>query len=106
MADTSVSVGRRAKTTVAQQALIMLNHPLVLSQSRLAADRWSRTGVTVDELLEEIAMASYGRPLTETEKQFLMSYFEPLDRSNRYDRDKLSKVIQTIFASIDFRYVE
>jgi len=103
-ADSSVSVGQRPRSTVATQSLVMLNHPWVIARADRAARRFlgasdgdlseGERGVLIDRLF----LSTFGRPASEDERKMCESFL----RSD----DQLPDLIQSLFASVDFRYLE
>jgi len=106
-ANSSVSVGQRAQSTVATQSLVMMNHPWVIDRSRRAAKRMlvdlSRdgggepTGAIVDAVYRKCLSRLPNAQERDTCIEFL---------GNDVDEAKLQQLIQSLLASIDFRYLE
>jgi hypothetical protein len=118
-ADTSVSVGQRSRSTVATQALAMLNHPWVIDRARHAARRWASVwqGETVDDAVQSLYVICFGRSPDPREHeacvQFLAKSDAPghndADHKCRFDQansDRLETLIHSLFASVDFRFLE
>ncbi len=102
-ADTSVSVGQRARSTVATQSLVMMNDPWVIERSRQAARRLLRDGefeTATDKgrLISRAYRLCLGRDPTADERQMVDAYLR--------DPTRLPDLIHSLFASIDFRYLE
>lgn len=103
-ADSSVSVGQRQRSTVATQSLVMLNHPWVISRARHAAKRFlsASAGNSVDDddqaLLNRLFLSTYGRLPTHAEREMCEAFLQ--------SDDQLPDLIQSLFASVDFRYLE
>lgn len=76
-ADPSVLNGRRDQTTVAPQALFMMNSALVLEQSqRLATQLMADASLDAEGRLKALYVKAYGRPPTVVEIQRDLSYLE------------------------------
>ena len=107
-ANPSLVTGRRDVSTVAPQALFMMNHPFVRTQARLTADR-----LLSDPLLNESHRIDHaylqilGRHATEAEialsQEFLKSVIEQLQEESRIEA--WTQMVQSLFSTIDFRYV-
>ena len=98
-ADPSLVTGARTTSTVAPQALFLMNHPFVIEHARTAAKRL-QTEVTSDG--ERIRLAYrriLGREPTAGERELALKF---LSTGNEF---ALAQLIQSLFASIDFRYV-
>ena len=107
-ADSSVSVGQRQRSTVATQSLVMLNHPWVIERARQAAIRFRSVSLdrphgssTRDDdhvLLDRLFLSTYGRYPSLAERQTCAAFLQ--------SDDQLPDLIQSLFASVDFRYLE
>jgi len=92
-ADSSTVVGRRNISTVAPQALFLMNHPFITEQAELAAKR-----LPAGSDFERIAYAyliTLGRKPTEGESSVVRKHLS----------GGWPCVFQAIFASMDFRYL-
>ena len=110
-ADINGPIGQRTRSTIAPQALYFLNHPFVLEQSRTAAERLlARTDLTTDNArLDWLWHSLLGRAPTPTEHQratdfVAVSASEP-DATGRR-QDNFAQLIQTLFATADFRFLD
>jgi hypothetical protein len=105
-ADPSIVVGRRSVSTVPTQALFMLNNPFVIQQSRWAAERlWNELPTATDEQrIERAYRLVLGRRPRAAEMRLGLEYVGEADASTRLDI--WGELYQTLFASVDFRYVE
>lgn len=113
MADPSLIVGQREVTTVATQALFLMNSPLVLKQSvemarRLLAEKDLSESTRIDLAYR----LTFGRLPTSGEKsridKFLREYRLSWAQAGEKGPARLaawSSVCQTLFASGEFRYV-
>jgi hypothetical protein len=99
-ADPSMVVGRRDVSTVAPQALFLMNHPFVMDQARQAARR-----LRADPRLDDPARIgrayrlTLGRPPTVAEQRIARTLVDG------GDEDAWAAFLQVLFASVDFRYV-
>jgi Protein of unknown function (DUF1553) len=107
-ADTSVSIGERAHSIVAPQALIMLNHPWVLARAEASAKLVEREFSSVELAVEHLHRACFGRPATTDEMAACVAYLAGGSDAQltKLDSKRLMKLVQSLFASLDFRYLE
>jgi hypothetical protein len=106
-ANPSMVTGRRDVSTVAPQALFMMNHAFVSVQARLTAERLlSESQMTTTNRIEQAYLEILGRRATETEllltQQFLKSV---TDTSESRQVDAWTQMVQSMFSTIEFRYV-
>ncbi|MEO1996311.1 MAG: DUF1553 domain-containing protein, partial [Planctomycetaceae bacterium] len=105
-ANPSMVTGRRDSSSTAPQALFMMNNPWVIQQAEQAATRLLAIPGN-DDLgrAERIVLQTLGRPASSDELRSIVSYVKngapPTTRQARW-----SQVIQSLFASIDFRYID
>ena len=108
-ADPSMVTGRRNVSTVAPQALFLMNHPFVMEQAQLAAKRLLAEPLPDDAT--RVARASrlaLGRPPSAGELQ-IAARFLPAESAGTTDVARLNgwaQFYQALFASLDFRYVD
>lgn len=103
-ANPNVVEGRRTHTNLATQSLYLLNSPFVHEQARLTAGRFFAEDDPIGAVYGEIL----SRPPTAAERaateRFLdLSLATPGDSQDHLDR--LALVVQSLFASLDFRYL-
>jgi hypothetical protein len=106
-------VGRRNVSTVAPQALYLMNHPFVLEQSRHAARRLlSETAASRDDRqrIERAYRLALGRAPSERERrialEFLVQSEDAGDGTPAGPEEAWALLFQALFATIDFRYVD
>jgi hypothetical protein len=103
-ADPSVSTGRRSTTTVAPQALFMMNNPFVLQNARRAAQRLlAEKGLDDAQRIERAYRLTLGRAPTTAERRLGETFLARADASQRLDA--WTDLLQSLFASIEFRFV-
>ncbi len=102
-ADASVSVGERPRSTVSSQALVLLNHPWVSDRASAAAKRYQESYSSNDRegLIRSIFKDCLCREPTPIEMSESMRYLDDSKNSNR-----LQLFVHSIFASLDFRYLD
>jgi len=105
-ADPSVPTGQRTVSTVAPQALFLMNHPFVMEQAKAAArvtlaqeEAWSRR-------LEMASLRALGRPPTEAEQGLARRFIGPVGGAGETSEELWAQYYQVLFSSIDFRYVD
>ena len=113
--EASVSNGDRATTTVAPQALFMMNSELVAQAAAdLAVDLNNCSGVDDSERIHRLYVQAYGRPPNPSEIEravaFLARYSNGLSALEPVSRERRilawQALCQTILASSEFVYLE
>ena len=96
-------VGSRSISTVAPQALYLMNHPFPREQATAAAERLLGESVPDDATrLTRACRLTLGREPTEGERRALTQVLT--DNTDR--RAVWTQVFHALFASTDFRYVD
>lgn len=105
VADSSLVVGQREVTTVATQALYMLNSPFVLEQSDATADRILGYEPSDDARRADLAYRLVlARPATSHEKQRAAEFVRAYGADLKQPRAAWSALCQVLFSSAEFRY--
>jgi hypothetical protein len=113
VADPNLIVGQRDVTTVAPQALFMMNNQFILMQSTLMARRVLGTqGLNPDGRIELAYRLALGRLASEREKSQIKDYLASYQKSLESAGPKVNRQLaswtsfcQTLFASGEFRYL-
>ena len=101
----SVVVGRRDVSSTSPQALFMLNNPKVMQYTELAAKRFSQMSEIDDaRRMTLLSLAILGREPTETEITVSLAYVNKSENEEQRLQN-WARVIQAVFASVDFRYI-
>ncbi|MCY2974747.1 MAG: DUF1553 domain-containing protein [Planctomycetota bacterium] len=102
-ADASVSVGERPRSTVSSQALVLLNHPWVSNRAKAAAERYQKLYMSNDQqdLIRAVFHDCLYRDPTAIETSESLRYL-----GDSLDSNRLQLFIHSIFASLDFRYLD
>ncbi len=101
-ADPSVSTGRRNVSTVAPQALYLMNHPFVLDQAKAAAQRLlAEQSLDDDGRITLAYRRALGREPSEAERRIALKFLG----ETRDSQEAWAIFCQSLFASMDFRYV-
>ena len=102
--DPSTVTGRRDTSIVAPQALFVMNNGFVLEQSRHAARRLlAEAGFGDRERIERAYWLALGRPPEAGEVDAISAF---LRDAGGGEQQKWAQVFQSLFGSIDFRYVD
>lgn len=111
--DPSVMNGDRASTTVAPQALFMMNSQIVLKTTKdLAESLLAKTQATDDQRIRDLYLTCYGRPPTSKEIARSLEYlarFEAAYISSKSNTPKLSawqSLCKAVVSANEFIYVE
>jgi hypothetical protein len=114
VADAELVTGQRDVTTIAPQALYLMNSPVVLEQSEIVAkhllsdSRLQDDAARVDDLFFQM-LGHAPEPQQKAEiLAFLPNYEATLSTKLKSDQrrvDAWASVCQTLFASAEFRYV-
>jgi len=112
-ADPSLIVGKRDVTTVATQALFLMNNPLIATQAeRMARRILQPKGLDQSARIDLAYRLALGRPPDEHEKtsvsRYLVEYRQSLEKGQHKGNPQIAAwatLCQTLFASGEFRYV-
>jgi len=103
--DSSRVVGVRHASTVATQALVLLNDPFVEERLRIVAGQLANeSGLTVEEGLSRTCSKLWGREPTKLEQQQLLTAFKDLN-SELSPAERWLWMLQVLVNSLDFRYL-
>jgi len=101
--DINATMGQRNVSTVAPQALFMLNHPFVVEQARKAAEHSLARAGTDDDRIVDAFRETLGRAPSPAEmdkcRRFLAS-------GPKATVETWTLLHQTLFACVDFRYLD
>ncbi|MBD3674471.1 MAG: DUF1553 domain-containing protein [Planctomycetaceae bacterium] len=110
--DASVLNGNRESSTIAPQALMLMNSDLMSKLSSATADRLLATEQSSQERIQNLFLMAYARPATDEESQKLENYLLQLERlaaRNDSTADPTHKawqmICQSVLASSEFLYV-
>ncbi len=113
-ADINQPIAKRNTSTVAPQALYMLNHPFIIEQSRRAADFIMERASASDsdaDLVRRVYQQTLGRRPTDGELKLATAFIAtpqglPEEEAAQRRHESWSLLVQTLFASVDFRYID
>ncbi|MFT5406114.1 MAG: hypothetical protein ACI9DF_004972, partial [Verrucomicrobiales bacterium] len=97
-ANPNMTQGRRVPTTLATQALFMMNSPFVMEQASVFADRLLREVGSNKERLVTAYLHILGRPPTPEESRLAEAFLEEFTSEEGW-----GSLAQSLFASVDFR---
>ncbi len=97
--DINASIGQRNASTVAPQALFFLNNQFVIEQARAAAAKTLEA--PENERITSLFRRTLGRPPTEQERQKCVRFL-----GSEASLEKWAQIHQTLFACVDFRYLD
>ena len=102
VADSELVVGQRDVTTVAPQALYMMNNSLVAEQAKATAERLlAKTDLADDTVRVDYAFRLIlGRPADSQQQAATLAYVQSCGATP----ETWASVCQTLFASAEFRY--
>jgi hypothetical protein len=109
LADSSVVTGTRESSNTANQALFMLNNPFVIQQSKVFAERISKSRSKLGDQIELAFVLAYGRPPTPQERSEAGSFMHRFDSPGQGSSpglESLTAFCQGLFASAEFRYLD
>jgi hypothetical protein len=102
-ANPSVSIGRRNESTVATQALALLNSDWVIERSRKTASQlFSQRDGSASELVVDLFIRILGREPSDAERSASLAF---MDVPKKEQQSRLQLLVQSLFASLDFRYI-
>ncbi len=97
------TMGQRNVSTVALQALYMLNNPFVIEQSKHAAERLLKEVDDPDERIEAAFRRTLGRLPSGKERSLVTGFFK--DGQSADAVEEWAALYQSLFGSIEFRYL-
>jgi hypothetical protein len=99
--DINSSVGQRNVSTVAPQALYLLNHPFVIEQSQAAAERTLARAGSNDDRITAAFQRTLGRAPSARELEKCRRFL-----GSESSLEQWAEFQQTLFDCLDFRYIE
>jgi len=106
-ANPNLVIGHRNTSTLPTQALFLMNSPMVIRQSKAAAERF----LAVENLNDRarivlVYRTMLGRKPTESEIKSSLDYLASFEDSDKGEMEAWSSFCNALFASLDFRYIE
>ena len=86
----------------------MLNHPWVVARAEATAKLIEGEFSSAELAVEHLHRVCFGRSATKNEMATCVAYLAEGTESNRskLDSKRLAALVQSLFASLDFRYLE
>ena len=101
-ADPNIQLGHRTSSTTSPQALLMMNHPFVMDQATAAAKQLlALADRNVDERIARAYRQVLGRLPSEREATLARQFL-----GNSREASRWALFYQTLFQSLDFRYLK
>ena len=100
-ADPNMQVGKRTSSTIAPQALLLMNDPFVVEQCQAAGGRIARSKGDVAERIVLCFQQVLSRHPTDAEAKIAATFLAQGD-----DAKSWALLMQTLVQSIDFRYIQ
>ncbi|OYW75300.1 MAG: hypothetical protein B7Z37_13850 [Verrucomicrobia bacterium 12-59-8] len=108
-ADINQPIAQRTTSTVATQALFLMNSPKVIEQARNAADQVLKSSPETDKRINTAFQHSLQRSPTEREQAQVRDYMESSQSGNASAddvRDLWARFIQTLWSTPEFRFLD
>jgi mono/diheme cytochrome c family protein len=103
--DPSLVVGARTTSTVAPQALFLLNHPFVRKRAQAAADRLLGAQLADEQArIDHAFQLALGRSATAAELPIAQETVAVASQSHESAQRAWADLYQLLFASVEFRY--
>ncbi|MCB9940060.1 MAG: DUF1553 domain-containing protein [Planctomycetaceae bacterium] len=101
-ADPNTQIGSRSSSTTAPQALLLMNHPMVMKQSQAAAEKLlSQEELSASQRIHIAYEQVLGRLPNEREAELAARFV-----GDNLQPDRWGLLYQALFQSLDFRYVQ
>jgi hypothetical protein len=105
-ADPNIQGGKRTSSTVASQALLMMNHPLVIQHCERAASNLLATSTSSTvERIGHAYLQVLGRAVTEQELAVALDLVGSTGQDGS-DPIRWAMLYQVLFQCLDFRYLD
>ena len=106
-ANPSMVTGRRDVSTVAPQALFMMNHPFVRTQAGLTAKRLlSESQLEEASRIDHAYLLILGRNATAEEISICHQFLKSMtDTNDKGQIEAWTQMVQSLFSTIEFRYI-
>ena len=104
-ADPNIQRGKRTSSTIASQALLLMNHPFVITQSEKAATRLLETEPkSVSAKIEQAYLQVIGRPPSQRERKISEQFVGNIEDATD-DHQRWALLYQSLFECVDFRFL-
>ena len=106
-ANPNLVTGRRSESTLATQALFLLNSPLVAKAARHAAAGLMSTGLPLEDSIDQAYLETLGRPPSSSEREISLRHLRQ-DGTSPHEppaEGLWADLYQVLFGCLDFRYL-
>jgi hypothetical protein len=105
-ANPNFTVGQRNVSTLPTQALFLMNSPFVMEQARIAAKALLASGkFSEKEYLHRAYLKTLGRSPSAQETKLTLEFLKDSRKNESEPTESWSFVFHTLFACVDFRYL-
>jgi hypothetical protein len=105
-ADPNIQRGKRTTSTISSQALLLMNHPLVIEQTRRAAEKMLSSGSSsTSSRIEHAYLQMLGRRPTAEEEQITAEFLDNASDGEE-GKKRWAMLYQSLLQSVDFRFVD
>ena len=105
-ADTAVHLDKRPVTTVPQQALFMMNDPLVRKQAKALAQKLLQPEAQDRDRARQAWITLFSRPAGNVETKTVLAYVDRFMKQGRTPELAWTNVIHALMASNDFVFID
>ncbi|MEN3941841.1 DUF1553 domain-containing protein [Prosthecobacter sp. SYSU 5D2] len=108
-ADINQPIAQRTASTVAPQALYLMNHPEVIELARATASRMLQATTSAEDRVHEAYRLCLSRSATDKELDIATDYLEASISGNTTEeesRDAWARLVQALWATPEFRFVK
>lgn len=108
-ADINQPIGQRTTSTVATQALFLMNSPKVIEQARAAADLVLKADADTTKRIQSAFQRSLQRPPSDAELSQVREFLDSSTSGNasgEETRDVWARFIQTLWSMPEFRFLD
>lgn len=99
--DPSLVADRPGDSTLATQALFLMNHSWVVERSAKAAKRWAADEASIPEAIEHAYWSCFGRAASIAEVELAETFL-----GSAPDEETWTAFAQSLFASVEFRHLK
>jgi len=116
-ADPNIQVGKRSASTIASQALLLMNHPLVIDSMQRAAERLTAGAEqSLPALIQQAYLEVVGRPPSPSELNIAIEFLDSVVEDQKLPAssdtfppqviDRWAMLYQSLVQCVDFRYLD
>ncbi len=106
VADSTAIVSKRIVSTVAPQALFLLNHPFAIEQTKALTQRILAENPKDESRIEQAYVLLYGRPPSKEELQIGLDFLAQIGKSEKETEAAWQEYCQILLCANEFIYVD